>query len=174
MALIFYEVESEKAFTSKIGELVWMMNHVRSVTVEEVRYLTVEALDQREDGGNSIGALLLHTAAIEYVHQVISFEHRDLNEKEAEQWGAALTLGEDAAEAIHSRPASFYIKQLEDVRSGTLERLKEKGDEWLFEQRTWPNGLVHNPYYLWFHVMEDEINHRGQIRALVRKSKSMN
>lgn len=91
--MIFYEVESEKAFTSKIGELVWMMNHVRSVTVEEVRYLTVEALDQREDGGNSIGALLLHTAAIEYVHQVISFEHRDLNEKEAEQWGLRSPLG---------------------------------------------------------------------------------
>lgn len=83
-------------------------------------------------------------------------------------------LGRGAAESIHSAPVSFYIKQLKDVRRRTMERLKEKEDEWLYEPRTWPNGVVRNPCCLWFHVMEDEINHRGQIRALVRKNKSIN
>ena len=30
------------------------------------------------------------------------------------------------------------------------------------------NGIAYNHYYLWFHVMEDEINHRGQIRSIKR------
>lgn len=84
--MIIYEFQSEEGFSTKIGELVWMMNHVRSVTVEEIRHLIVDELDQREEGGNSIGALLLHTAAVEYVHQVISFEQRDLNEEEEQRW----------------------------------------------------------------------------------------
>jgi uncharacterized damage-inducible protein DinB len=38
----------------------------------------------------------------------------------------------------------------------------------LFEERQWDNGVTHNYYYLWFHVLEDEISHRGQIRAIRR------
>lgn len=30
----------------------------------------------------------------------------------------------------------------------------------------WENGIVYNQYYLWFHVLEDEISHRGQIRTI--------
>ncbi|WP_084163031.1 hypothetical protein [Halobacillus kuroshimensis] len=78
------------------------MNYVWSVTMKEVRDLTVKELDQREEGGDSIGALHLHTAAGEYVHQVISFEHRDVNEEEGQRWGDALVLGRRAVKSIHS------------------------------------------------------------------------
>ena len=33
-------------------------------------------------------------------------------------------------------------------------------------ERKWPNGVAYNQHYLWFHVLEDEISHRGQIRML--------
>ncbi|SFK02530.1 DinB family protein [Halobacillus dabanensis] len=166
--MISYQVQSEKGFTDKIGELVCMLEHSRAVTITEVAELTQEELDECESGGNSIGMLLSHIAAIEYVHQVISFEHRDLTEEEMEEWGPALELGEKAQQKYHSLSIDEYLDVMEAIRDQTLELLKEKDDAWLYENREWPNGVSYNPYYLWFHVMEDEISHRGQIRSKLR------
>lgn len=171
--MISYQVQSEKGFTNKIGELVCMLEHVRAVTIQEVAELTDAELDVYESGGNSIGMLLSHIAAIEYVHQIISFENRDLTEEETLEWGTALDLGEKAGQMYHSLSVDEYLDVLESTRDQTLELLKEKDDEWLYEERTWPNGVTYNPYYLWFHVMEDEINHRGQIRAMIREQRQM-
>ena len=170
--MISYQVQSEKGFTDKIGELVCMLEHSRAVTITEVAELTQEELDECEPGGNSIGMLLSHIAAIEYVHQVISFEHRDLTEEEKEEWGPALELGEKARQRFHSLSIDDYLDGMEAIRDQTLELLKEKDDAWLYEERIWPNDVQYNPYYLWFHVMEDEISHRGQIRTMVRSKKN--
>ncbi|MGP4060172.1 DinB family protein [Halobacillus sp. H74] len=169
--MITYQVHPEKGFTDKIGELVFMLEHVRAVTIQEVADLTEEELDYSKPGGNSIGALLSHMASIEYVHQQISFENRDLTEDEVAVWGIALELGQKANETINSSSVDDYLDVLESTRDQTLELLKEKDDEWLYEEREWPNGKKYNQYYLWFHVLEDEINHRGQIRAMVRSFK---
>ncbi|WP_160319306.1 MULTISPECIES: hypothetical protein [Bacillaceae] len=29
-----------------------------------------------------------------------------------------------------------------------------------------PDGTIINHYFLWYHVLEDEINHRGRIRLI--------
>ncbi|UJW59652.1 hypothetical protein HXZ66_05050 [Bacillus sp. A116_S68] len=47
--------------------------------------------------------------------------------------------------------------------------LKTQHDSWLFEEDKWPNGVPINHYYLWYHVLEDEISHRGQIRMMIRQ-----
>lgn len=44
-------------------------------------------------GGNSIGALLKHIAAIEKAHQLISFQKRDFTKEELEIWEDAPYLG---------------------------------------------------------------------------------
>jgi len=54
------------------------------------------------------------------------------------------------------------------MREKTLAMLGSKNEEWLFEENNWDNGVSHNNYWLWYHVMEDEINHRGQIRLIKR------
>ncbi len=43
---------------------------------------------------------------------------------------------------------------------------REKDDAWLMSEGRWENGVIYNQYYLWFHVLEDEIRHRGQIRTI--------
>ena len=167
--MIDYVIQAPKGYTNKIGELVSMLEYTRAVTLEEVAELSQNDLDYLDsENSNTIAALLSHIAAIEKVHQVISFENRDFNQEELVQWDSALALGEEARRDIKGNSLDYYLKQLAEVRKETLTQLKTKDDAWLYEQKTWPNGVAHNNYYLWFHVMEDEISHRGQIKVIKR------
>ncbi|MCA1013028.1 DinB family protein [Halobacillus halophilus] len=164
-----YRIKSNDGYTEKIGELVSMLEHTREVTLEEIAGLKKTDLDALpHPSSNTIGALLLHIASIEFVHQVVSFEKRDLSEQEYDDWKLALELGDEAREKIHDQPLDYYIEQLNQVRVNTLATLAAKNDQWLLEEDKWDHGVPYNHYYLWFHVMEDEINHRGQIRAIKR------
>lgn len=166
--MVDYCVTSLKGFTDKIGELVFLLEHTRAVTLSEISEFEQDFLDNSTIDGNSIGALLSHIAAIEKVHQLISFEKRDFSASEYIEWGAAIELGNRAREELKGKSVDFYIQQLFEVRKETLDQLSLRNDDWLYEQNVWPNGTPFNNYYLWFHVLEDEINHRGQIRAIKR------
>ncbi|MFC7061951.1 DinB family protein [Halobacillus seohaensis] len=171
--MVKYEIDQMDGFSNKIGELIFMLEHTRIITKKEVSSLTIDELDKvDEEDGNSIGALLMHIAAIEKAHQLISFENRDFNTEEWKQWGTAINLGENARKEINNHPVTYYLNLLNEVRQNTLINLKEKSDGWLYKKSVWPNGVSYNQYYLWFHVMEDEINHRGQIRSQIRKIKN--
>lgn len=164
-----YRIKERKGFSPKVGELVSMLEYTRAVTLEDVKGLSTEALDYLADGhSNSIGALLMHMAAIEFVHQVIAFENRDLTEQELENWLVPLELGDKARSEIHNHPLDYYLDELKKVRDNTLSLLESVDDSWLYEQGQYYNGVLYNKYYLWFHVMEDETSHRGQIRILKR------
>lgn len=54
------------------------------------------------------------------------------------------------------------------MRAHTLEQLSIRDDDWLDERCDCCDGQEANDHWKWFHVMEDELNHRGQIR-LIRK-----
>lgn len=119
-------------------------------------------------GGNSIGALLKHIAAIEKAHQLISFQKRDFTKEELEIWEDAPYLGE-AGKSIRGYDIPYYVQLLQSVREESLKYLSKVDDTWLMSERKWPKGVAYNQHYLWFHVIEDEISHRGQIRMLKRK-----
>ncbi len=171
--MIDYRIKTNGDFSEKLGELVCMLEHAREVTLSEISQLKQKDLDYlANDKSNSIGSLLLHIASIEYVHQVISFEKRDLTKDEYLKWGTALELGDKARKIIKNHPLEYYLGKLSEVRENTLTFFKSKEDFWLFEESKWDNGASYNNYYLWFHVMEDEINHRGQIRSIKRLMKS--
>ena len=167
-----YRIKEQTGYTPKIGELVSMLNYTRAVTLADVEGLSTEELDYLADGhSNSIGALLMHMSAIEFVHQVIAFENRDLPERELEQWIVPLELGDKARSEIRNQPLDSYLDTLKKVRDKTLSLLESVDDSWLYEEGEYYNGVVYNKYYLWFHVVEDETSHRGQIRILKRMLK---
>ncbi len=92
---IDYRIRSVDGYTKNIGELVSMLEHTRAVTLQEISNLSVEQLDSiMLSGGNFIGALLKHIAAIEKAYQLISFQERDFTKEELEIWKDALYLGE--------------------------------------------------------------------------------
>ncbi|MFC4560169.1 DinB family protein [Virgibacillus kekensis] len=168
--MIDYRISPTRGFSEKIGELVSMLEHTRAVTISEIEHLRQEELDFLPDeSANSIGGLLSHIASIEFVHQIISLEKRDPTESELQKWTDSLELGNNARTNIKCKSIEYYLNELKTVREDTLSLLQEKEDSWLFEENKWDNGVPFNNYYLWFHVMEDEINHRGQIRVIKRQ-----
>ncbi|KQU63627.1 hypothetical protein ASG66_04275 [Bacillus sp. Leaf406] len=162
-------IKEQKGYASQIGHLVSQMDYARKTTLDSIEGCTQEELDGLlSSGGNTIGALLLHMAAVEKGFQIEFFDGRQPNEDEWKEWGAAYELGTRGRKEIVGHPLSFYIETLRLVRERTLAVLADKSDEWLYEECRW-DGHPSNHYFIWFHVMEDEINHRGQIR-LMRKA----
>jgi uncharacterized damage-inducible protein DinB len=160
-------------FSPQIGRLVSMMNYARDTTLAAVDGLTVEQLDYLQDErSNTIGALLLHIAAVETWYQAATFLARELSEEEMREWGAALDLGEPARREIKGLPLDRYLESLRRVRAVTLAELGRRNDEWLESQAPFWRGQPANNYFKWFHVFEDEINHRGQIRWLRSRAMS--
>ncbi|MFI8685793.1 DinB family protein [Rossellomorea sp. NPDC077527] len=161
-----YKVTELQGFTYQIGHLVSQMDYVRKTTIDAVKGLTIEELDfLPSDDSNSIGALLLHIAAIEKGFQIEIFDGRKPNQQEIAQWGDPYSLGDKGRKNIKGNSLDFYITKLKDVRQKTLEEFAKQNDTWLYENRLWDNHQS-NHYFIWFHVFEDEINHRGQIRLI--------
>jgi uncharacterized damage-inducible protein DinB len=166
-----YVVGAQPGFTPEIGRLVSMLAYARRTTLHAVRGLSPAQLDHLQDAeSNSIGALLLHVAGVEVAYQCTTFERRGLSAAEQARWGAALDLGPRAREEIRGHALAQYVGLLEEVRANTLRELARRDDAWLEETTPFGGGQhVANNYFKWFHVMEDEVNHRGQIRWLRRR-----
>jgi uncharacterized damage-inducible protein DinB len=122
-------------------------------------------LDHLQDGSsNSIGALLAHLAAVERGYQFITFEERPPSAQENVALEPALTLGAEGRRLLRDKPLEHYIHELSEARRVTLESLAARDDDWL--ERPLIAAPAMNAHFAWFHVAEDEINHRGQIRWL--------
>ncbi|MDQ0088495.1 putative damage-inducible protein DinB [Paenibacillus anaericanus] len=164
-----YLITDIPGFTPQIGRLISMMNYARHTTIEATKDLSVDQLDYLLDSeSNSIGALLLHFAAVEYAYQVETFEGRHLSEEELAVWRPALNLGEEGRDKIKGNDLNFYLDKMNEVRQRTYELFQGVNDDWLYKQEEFWYNKQANYYFMWYHVFEDEINHRGQIR-MIRK-----
>jgi uncharacterized damage-inducible protein DinB len=159
-----YQIRPLLGYTPTIGRLVAMLGYARDATLTAVEGLTREQLDHRHDASsNSIGALLAHVAAVERGYQLVTFENREPTATADGGWFPALKLG-DARHQILGHELSFYVDELRRTREATLAALTAKDDTWLEAPLRLAPNL--NAHWAWFHVAEDEINHRGQIRWL--------
>jgi uncharacterized damage-inducible protein DinB len=160
-----YRIEPLSGYTPTIGRLVGMLSYARRTTLAAVYGLTVAQLDHLHDeSSNSIGALLAHMAVVERGYQILTFEERAPTADEQAAWEPALTLGAEGRRLLRDKPVEQYFHELTEVRRLTLEVLAARDDAWL--ERTLTAAPAMNAHWAWFHVAEDEINHRGQIRWL--------
>lgn len=160
-----FRVEPLPGYTPAVGRLVAMMTYSREVLLRDVKGLSVADLDHLHDSmSNTIGALLAHGAAVEWVYQVLTFEGREPTEEEVGPRLAALNLGDAGRSQIRGRDLESYLDTLAGVRAETLAQLALRNDEWLEAPMSTEPDM--NPHWAWFHVTEDEVNHRGQIRWL--------
>ena len=166
-----YLITDVKGYTPQIGRLVSMMNYVRQTTLAEVKDLNVEHLDYLHDAdSNSIGALLMHIAAVEAWYQESTLDFDSFKGPDSAELKIALDLGEQVRRKIKGHGVNHYLRILEGVRSRTLEEFAKRDDKWLDEQTLFWDRRRANNYFKWFHVFEDELNHRGQIRWLRKRA----
>jgi len=155
--------EDLPGYTPHLSRLLAMMHYARETTLHAAKGLSTAQLDYLPHRvGNSIGMLLAHIAAVEEGYYLETVAGQEAN------WETpARTLGEAGREALRGRPLEHYLAELERVRAGTLHGFLSCDDAWLHAaDMSW--GTPTSNYFKWFHVFEDEINHRGQIR-LIRK-----
>lgn len=154
-------------YSPHMGVLIDTLQCCRSKTIEWIQDLTIYQLDfLYDDRANSIGALLLHLCALEVAVQEYTFYGIPLENPEWQQkWGTAMYLGDRARREIRGHPVQYYMEKLDETRSQTLNHMQQYGDEWLWRESPWFRRLANN-YWMWYHVYEDEINHRGEISWL--------
>jgi hypothetical protein len=166
-----YLITDIDGYTPHIGRLVSMMNYVRRTTLVEAEDLKIKHLDYLHDAdSNSIGTLLMHIAAVEAFYQEATFGFDSFKGQHSEELRIALDLGEESRRTIKGHGVGHYLRILEAVRSKTLEELARRDDRWLEEQTSFWDRRRANNYFKWFHVFEDELNHRGQIRWLKKRA----
>ena len=160
-----YRIEPLAGYTPVIGMLVGMLTYARATTLAAVDGLSIAELDHLHDAtSNSIGALLAHMAVVERSYQIMTFESRLLSAEENAQWAPALKLGVEGQRAFRGQSLEHYVDELDAARQATLAALALRDDGWLEESVAVVPRI--NAHWAWFHVAEDEVSHRGQIRWL--------
>lgn len=155
-----------EGFSPHLGTLVAMMTWMRHVLLSSVNHLSVDELDYLVDKrSNSIGALLLHLAALERQYQLSTFNWSARDGAEKVNWEAALQLGNSGRSEIRGNNLDYYTKILTETRTATVKEFRRRNDSWL--AKVDPRGFEDKPtnnYCKWFHVCEHEANHNGQIK----------
>ncbi|MBC8756240.1 DinB family protein [Kordia sp. YSTF-M3] len=159
-------IEPAKGYDTQIGNIVSMLNDLKRRVTNSVRNLTREETDfLLDENANRIGAMIYHLAATEKYYQLYTFENRGFNKDERE-WEAALNLGENGRKQFQNKPIQYYLDIWNDVRKETLRLLKTKTDNWFVSKVR--NSNMNN-HWAWYHVMEHQANHMGQIRLIIKR-----
>ncbi len=160
-------IKPQKGYSPQIGTTISMMEDLKKRVTNSVANLSQEKIDFLLDkDANRIGALILHLIATEKYYQLYTFENRGFNAEERKKWNTALNLGEKAQKEIKGKPIDHYIKIWDDVRKETLRLLKTKDDKWFASK---VKGSSMNNHWAWYHVMEHQANHMGQIRLIIKR-----
>ncbi|WP_346882756.1 DUF664 domain-containing protein [uncultured Algibacter sp.] len=151
----------------QIGAMISMLEDLKSRVERQVMNMSQYEIDYLHDKkANRIGALIMHLAAAEAYYQVFTFQGRSFNEEEKKKWSMALNLGEDARKKFKNHDVQYYLDIYNEVRAKTIEELKKRNDKW-FEEIQPSYGLSN--HYCWFHVMEHQSSHLGQILFLQKR-----
>jgi len=151
----------------QIGAMISMLEDLKNRVESRVKNLSQYQLDHLHDEkANRIGALIMHLAAAEKFYQVFTFEGRTFNEEEKKKWDTALNLDEGGRNEFKGHDVQYYLDIYNEVRAKTIEELKKRDDKW-FEEIQPAYGWTN--HYCWFHVMEHQSSHLGQILFLAKR-----
>ncbi len=153
-----------EGYDHDIGKMVSMLENLRVRIIYSTQGLNQDQTDfLLDDKANRIGAMIMHLAATEVYYQAYTFESRGFNEEEKAKWETALNLGDEARAEFVGKPIQYYLDIWAEVRQKTLDTLKTKDDKWFAQLAK--GGQTDN-HWAWFHVMEHQANHMGQINML--------
>ncbi|QSB27457.1 DinB family protein [Flavobacterium sp. CLA17] len=151
----------------KIGDMISMLEDLKDRVERAVKNMNQYEIDYLHDEqANRIGALVMHLAAAEKYYQVFTFENREFNEEEKKIWDAALNLDQGGRDEFKGHDIQYYLDIYNEVRAKTISELKKRDDAWFAEVQM--KYDISNQY-CWFHVMEHQSSHLGQILFLKKR-----
>ncbi len=161
------EIKAPNGYSNDIGNMISMLDNLKKRVERHVVNLDQDGTDfLMDDDSNSPGAIIYHLAATEAYYQVYTFEGRGFNAEEKMKWEMALNLGDKARKEFKNKPIQYYTDLYDEVRERTKELLKTKDDKWF--KKTKGNMSMH---WAWFHVMEHQANHMGQLALITKRIK---
>lgn len=163
-----YEIKPAEGYTPQIGLMVAMLEDLKVRITEEVQDLSQSETDfEFDDKANSIGALVMHLVATEAYYQIETLEQRQMTNEEEKLYGVGGDLNDTSKKQLKEKPIQHYLDLWSEVRLKSLLGLKTKDDTWFASEID--EGM--NYHWVWYHVMEHQANHMGQI-ALVKNRQS--
>lgn len=161
-----YKIEPLEGYSPQIGVMVYMLEDLKSRITDMVKDMNTQQIDYLvDDEANSIGSLVLHLASTEAYFQIETLEDRTFTPEEKEKWMIGAGLGEATREKIKGKPIGHYLDIWDGVRKKTLEGLKQKDDTWFAKNI----DESMNYHWAWYHVMEHQANHMGQIAHIQKR-----
>jgi uncharacterized damage-inducible protein DinB len=146
-----------------ISRLIATLRFVRRRTLAVVSGLSMEALDHQHDPfSNTLGMLLGHLVASELRLQRMSLDEQHLSPEDERAWGSGLALWARARHELKGFPLEHYKSAWAVIHERTLRLLADRTDAWLDHDARLFDPVMTN-YVLWFHLIEDECSHRGQM-----------
>lgn len=161
-------LNSPPGYTSIVGTLVSQLNVAKFVITRKIKNLSRRELDASiANHANSIGTLLKHMIAVEKQFQSILFLNRDLNNEEISFWKGVLPTEHEFVQQA-GYDIEYYLSLWDEVRNFTVKKLRGVDDDWLYKHPISEFASLGNNYYCIFHVLEDQLCHYGQIRAMLK------
>ncbi len=159
-----YEIKPMEGYSQEIGVMVAMLEDLKDRITQEVKDLDQADTDfMFDENANSIGALVMHLVSTEVYYQIETLEGRQWTAEEQKRFGLAGELNDESKKMFKGKPIQHYLELWDEVRVKTLVGLKTKDDAWF--SSSIEEGI--NNHWVWYHVMEHQANHMGQI-ALVK------
>jgi uncharacterized damage-inducible protein DinB len=170
-----YHINFDGEQDHAIQYLGGILEDARLVTLAIVDKLSQDEVDwQYKPGWNNIGALLEHIAAIETYFRIEFIEERKLTETESEQWLPGMEMGEFLPKLIGVKSVEDYRFMLQESRKLLINALEQTGFDDFQKRRPGYDDITGcNLAWVLYHMVEDEIYHRGQI-SIIRKLYKVN
>ena len=153
----------------EIGRWLWAIEDVRSRTLEALAGIDQPLLDWTPPpGGNSIGTLLYHIAAIELdwlAVEVLEEQPQPWTKEVAELFAVDVRNKEGQLTPIAGRPVADHLVRFNVVRQRLLEAFRAMPLEEFRRPRHLPDYRV-TPEWVLYHLIQHEAEHQGQVQLL--------
>ncbi|MES2621954.1 MAG: DinB family protein [Bacteroidota bacterium] len=153
---------------ASIDYLLGIIEDARATTLQRVEGIGKTELHwQYAKGWNTIGALLSHMVSCEHFFRITYIQQRELTKAENKKWLPGLDMGEYIPQLINNKPISWYLRQLAVSQKMLVKELKGLSKEEFHKRIEDYNPKTGcNLAWVFYHVAEDEVHHRGQISIL--------
>jgi uncharacterized damage-inducible protein DinB len=149
-----------------VGRWLWMLADARQRTLRSLRDLPDEAVDwEAPEGGNSIGTLLAHLAAIEMDWLFSEVQEAALPPAILALLPPDVRDPDGRLVAVHGMPLAVHLDRLAQTRAVLVKALQGMTTAELRRLRHLPEMEV-TPEWVLHHLLQHEAEHRGELGVI--------